>query len=120
VGIEDLPADKRREVDVGRAFIPALNAARGTRFQLDETYWDREKDPFSPDLRFGIAGRTGLSRVRVTQIVNLTLLAPEIQDQVLLYSPFRLSEGVARQLTSVTDWTSQQPSGKSRLASFGR
>src|SRR2546426_846233 len=32
----------------------------------------------------GIARLTGLTRARVTQIVNLTLLAPDIQEAILL------------------------------------
>jgi len=34
-----------------------------------------------------IARMTGLSRARVTQIVNLTLMAPDIQDDILFLPP---------------------------------
>jgi len=55
-----------------------------------------------------IARLTGLTRARVTQISNLTLLAPEIQNALL-----RLSEGShvtersLRPLISLPDWCSQ-------------
>ena len=60
-----------------------------------------------------IARLTGLTRARVTQIVNLTLLAPEIQEEILLTCDARLrpSFSVERQLRvimSATTWGEQR------------
>jgi len=61
-----------------------------------------------------IARLTGLSRARVTQIANLTLLSPEIQEAALqsrLVDAKRLStERRARCLTTYIDWHSQKQS----------
>jgi hypothetical protein len=55
---------------------------------------------------------TGMSRARVTQVVNLTLLASEIQEEILL--PTRLDierepnyEGGLRQIGLSVEWNAQ-------------
>jgi hypothetical protein len=54
-----------------------------------------------------IARQTGLSRARVTQIANLTLLAPEIQSWIL-YGKVRLrTESHIRRVCSAHAWESQ-------------
>jgi alkylated DNA nucleotide flippase Atl1 len=56
-----------------------------------------------------IARLTGLTRARVTQIVNLTLLAPEIQDAILRLPPGgRVTERDLRPLVASADWRSQR------------
>ena len=59
-----------------------------------------------------IARLTGLTRARVTQIVNLTLLAPEIQMQILSGAavprhPGSLSERLLRPLAAEASWKGQ-------------
>lgn len=54
-----------------------------------------------------IARLSGLSRARVTQIVNLILLAPKIQENILGVSSRRITaERPTRSLTSIPDWRS--------------
>ncbi len=60
-----------------------------------------------------IARLTGLSRARVVQITNLTLLAPSIQEDLLAFLPGRearkiLTEHEMRFLTAPGDWEEQQ------------
>jgi len=60
-----------------------------------------------------IARLTGLTRARVTQIVNLTLLAPEIQELILNLStsnrgPAPLTEPGLRELAAMVDWDTQR------------
>jgi hypothetical protein len=60
-----------------------------------------------------IARLTGLTRARVTQITNLTLLAPSIQEDLLAFLPGRearkiLTEHEMRFLTAPLDWEEQQ------------
>lgn len=57
-----------------------------------------------------IARQTGLTRARVTQIVNLTLRAPEIQEGILAaQSGVEMpKERTLRYLTSNPDWESQE------------
>lgn len=57
-----------------------------------------------------IARLMGLSRARVTQICNLTLLSPEIQDQLLNreISERRVSEGHLRTVLGHPAWSGQR------------
>ena len=57
-----------------------------------------------------IARLSGLSRARVTQVMNLTLLAPEIQEKILKFtdtSPVRLKEPLVRRTIQFPLWTDQ-------------
>jgi hypothetical protein len=59
-----------------------------------------------------IARMTGLSRARVTQMVNLTLLAPRIQEAALCDQPPaplapQIRENLLRRLATETDWSGQ-------------
>ena len=54
----------------------------------------------------------GLTRARVSQIMNLTLLAPEIQDAILALPSGtngrqQVTERVLRRIVSEPDWTRQ-------------
>lgn len=61
-----------------------------------------------------IARLTGLTRARITQIVNLTLLAPEIQDAILSRPAGRtLTERSLRPLVACADWRAQRAMRKS-------
>ena len=56
-----------------------------------------------------IARLTGLTRARVTQIMNLTLLGPNLQEELLLNGrpTERLSERRLRTAASIPDWKAQ-------------
>lgn len=62
--------------------------------------------------RAEIAARLGISRARVTQILDLTLLAPDIQAEILFaeavdgVEPF--TEASARKAAREVDWASQR------------
>ena len=61
-----------------------------------------------------IARRMGLSRARVTQICSLSLLAPEIQDAVLVSSSNQdIPERSLRRTSSKVKWSRQRDSGAS-------
>jgi hypothetical protein len=58
------------------------------------------------------ARELGLTRARVTQIVNLTLLAPEIQEEILAMSPVTfgsdpITERTLRQIVAEPRWERQ-------------
>ena len=57
------------------------------------------------------AGLLGLTRARVSQIVGLTLLAPEIQEAVLDLTPTTgrdpVTERQLREIAAEPDWTQQ-------------
>jgi len=60
-----------------------------------------------------IARLTGLTRARVTQIMNLNLLAPEIQENILFIPRIKdgkdkLTEKNLRQIVSEYEWIKQQ------------
>ena len=60
-----------------------------------------------------IARLTGLTRARVTQIMNLTLLAPEIQEQILFLPRVEngrdpIAERNTRKIATETIWANQK------------
>lgn len=60
-----------------------------------------------------VARRAGLTRARVTQILGLLLLAPDIQEAILSLPPFTrgrdpLPERALRPLVAEPDWTAQR------------
>ena len=64
--------------------------------------------------------RLGVTRARMTQIMNLLLLAPEIQEMILDLRPIRsrrdpISERALRKLAAEPHWESQRPMWSRRL-----
>jgi len=60
-----------------------------------------------------IANLTGLTRARITQIMNLTLLAPEIQEEILFMPRIesghdRITERNVRKIAGEPDWSQQR------------
>ena len=49
-----------------------------------------------------------VSRARITQIMNLVNLAPDIQEQILTGSMDGLNERAIRKLSALVDWTEQR------------
>jgi hypothetical protein len=62
--------------------------------------------------RAEVAWRLGLTRARVTQLLDPTLLAPEIQEQILFAESVDgiepMSERAVRRVTSARSWTEQR------------
>jgi hypothetical protein len=62
--------------------------------------------------RAELSRRYGITRARVTQILNLTLLAPDIQDQILHLEAVDglepSSERALREVSSAIDWEEQR------------
>jgi hypothetical protein len=54
-----------------------------------------------------IARLSGLTRARVTQIMNLTLLAPKIQKEILFVDNGKLSERTIRKVLKEACWEKQ-------------
>ena len=59
-----------------------------------------------------LAGAGHVSRARISQIMNLTYLAPAIQDAllflpVIVVGPDRVTEKQVRSIAQVTDWATQ-------------
>ena len=72
----------------------------------------RLRDGELPDLAT-VARQAGLTRPRVTQILGLLLLAPDIQEAILSLPPFRrgrdpLPERALRPLVAEPDWSAQR------------
>lgn len=64
-----------------------------------------------------LARTAGITRARVTQILNLTNLAPDIQQAILDLEPSteripRFREGEIRQIAIIPDWQKQRPAWK--------
>ena len=65
----------------------------------------------------GAAGAMGLTRARVTQITNLLLLAPEIQEAILALPPVTkgrdsVTERQLRRIVAEPDWDLQMKTWK--------
>ena len=62
--------------------------------------------------RADLARQFGLTRARVTQLLNLTLLAPDIQEEVLRLEAVDgvqpTSERALREVVGVVDWVEQR------------
>ena len=62
--------------------------------------------------RAEVARRLGLTRARVTQLLDLTLLAPDIQEQILFAESVDalepMSERAVRAAVRVEDWAKQR------------
>ncbi|MCX7805855.1 MAG: hypothetical protein N3A38_11790 [Planctomycetota bacterium] len=73
--------------------------------------WRRELDSGAVATQADIARREGLTRARVTQVLMLVRLAPEIQEKVLTLPPtagrHAISERLLRPLTMVEDQNHQ-------------
>lgn len=69
--------------------------------------WQRQLDAGEVETRAEIARREGVTRARVTQVMALLRLAPEIQEHILALSPLaerpRITERRLRPLTSLSD-----------------
>ena len=73
--------------------------------------WRRELDAGEVSSQAAIARREGLTRARVTQILILLRLAPEIQERILnvprSLNPQKLPESVLRPITRIEDFVEQ-------------
>ena len=67
-----------------------------------------------------IAGQTGISRARVTQILDLVLLAPSIQEEILQgpNQHLHIRERHIRALVKKLDWEEQLQGWQALLKSF--
>ncbi len=73
----------------------------------------------------GLARLLGVSRARLTQIANLTLLAPDIQEAILFLPPVvndrePITERHLRPLVAEPDWQRQRALWKRLTARRGR
>ena len=73
--------------------------------------WRQELDSGTVATQADIARREGITRARVTQVLMLLRLAPEIQDRILDMAkktgPSRISERRLRPIAHIRDWENQ-------------
>jgi predicted XRE-type DNA-binding protein len=66
----------------------------------------------------------GLTRARVTQLLDLTLLAPDIQERLLTIEAMGLTERALRAVSGIEDWNGQRRArteiGRVRMESRSR
>ena len=91
---------------------PREELPRITRLLALARRWDKLIEEGAVANRAEIARMMGLSRARVTQIMALLYLAPEIQEQILASPPDAglggLTERSIRALTAVPTWDGQR------------
>ena len=87
---------------------PAARTPRVTRLMALAVKYQRMVD--AGELRdYADIARLGyVSRARVTQIMNLLNLAPDIQEALLFPTPILPTERQLRRLTAVVDWAEQR------------
>ena len=55
-----------------------------------------------------VSGWLGFNRARISQLMNLLFLAPEIQTEILLSENLAIAEHQARNIPLETDWLKQK------------
>ena len=105
---EAMPLKKPR----GRRWgvVPAGRPSKTALLLVMAHHWERLVQEGVVRDYADIARLTGLTRARVTQIMNLTLLAPELQEEVLAKRNAEecLCERNLRAVVTFSDWKSQQ------------
>lgn len=110
---------------VGKLF--RVRKGRGKRFEKEPAK-EPEKRPARIALQLALAHRIqraidageirdqaeaarqmGVTRARLSQILDLTLLAPGIQERLLNAEGESLSERALRSVSRIQDWNGQQP-----------
>ena len=115
----------RRVVEIGPSPVPTRHVGRIPRItrlmalaiRFDELIRDGEVADYSELAKLG-----NVSRARVTQIMNLLMLAPDIQEQILHFhrvtggrDPIHLRQ--LQTITLVPDWRKQRLMWKALLGS---
>ena len=93
--------------------IHSENLPRLTRLLALAHRWNRLIEEGTISDYAEIARNMGLSRARVTQIMDLLYLAPNIQEEILLppsdeRSELEVPERAMRQVTRIPDWNDQR------------
>ncbi len=120
-------ADRRkvlRQEGVGqdepRARIPRVARLMALAIRLEELIAAGHVPSYA-----GLARLVGVSRARLTQIANLTLLAPDIQEAILFLPPVvkgrePITERHLRPLVAEPDWQRQRAQWERLTARHGR
>jgi hypothetical protein len=103
---------------------PAGRMPRVTRLLVQAHHFQRMLDRGEAADLADIARRFRLSRARVTQVMGLTLLAPDIQEEILFLPPIpRGSEPLSaidlRAVLQAAGWAEQRTAFRSRRRSSG-
>lgn len=88
--------------------VPRISRLMALAIRFDDLVRSGEVEDFADIAELG-----QVTRARVSQIVNLLNLAPEIQEEILFLSPVAgdreaVSEGRVRQIAGQPDWTQQR------------
>ena len=99
--------------------LPSEDLPRLTRLLALAHRWNRLIEEGNITDYAEIAKTMRLSRARVTQIMDLLYLAPEIQEKIFLPGegrPTTISERAARSITNLPIWNNQCKAWKKRIA----
>src|SRR5260221_12349063 len=97
-------AERQAEVS-GRLSVPRISRLLALALKMEEMIQEGGVKNYSELARLG-----QVSRARITQVMNLLQLAPDIQEDILLGSTpkYRLREPAIRKLSSVVLWSEQR------------
>ena len=102
---EKLPADIRR-LEVGH--LPRVTQVLALAIQFQEAIQRGEARDYADLARLGC-----LTRERMSQIMELVWLAPDIQQEIIEFPPntkphFPISEVAVRRIAAILDWNEQR------------
>ena len=104
--VGNAPANPQTPVEPGR--VPRISRLMALAIRLDRLLRDGVARDYADLARLG-----GVTRARLTQIMNLLLLAPDIQEEILClprtqrgFDP--IPERRVRTITPVPDWRKQR------------
>ncbi|MCC6738241.1 MAG: hypothetical protein IT452_04285 [Planctomycetia bacterium] len=105
---------RRIELRHGRAPepVPGANVPRVARLLALAHHYQRLLDEGEVLDYAGLAKAAGLTRARVSQIMDLLLLAPDIQEEILFLAAFERRETITerhlRPVAALQDWREQR------------
>ena len=112
--VGDTPPDPQTAVEPGR--VPRVSRLMALAIRLDRHLRDGVARDYADLARLG-----GVTRARLTQVMNLLLLAPDIQEQLLFlprttHGRDPIAEPHIRQIVAVTSWPKQRRLWQDMLA----
>jgi hypothetical protein len=104
--VGDAPPDPETLVEPGR--VPRVSRLMALAIRLERLLAEGVARDYADLARLG-----GVTRARLTQIMNLTLLAPDIQESLLFLSRILhgrdpITEPQLRSIAAVPDWRKQR------------
>ena len=107
---EGTPPEAGTEVPVSRS-APRISHLLALALKMEQMIQEGTVKKYSDLAELG-----QVSAARITQVMNLLYLSPDIQEQILSSDPPALNESAVRRLSSVVLWSEQRVLWRELLA----